>query len=651
MKITAEQALSRIKSNRVQQNQTKRLLKSVSVEDEMTLMRTIKETGENRLYVFKNGGTAIVSPADDELNAELAEFDINDDGDLNPYLVSWLTDYAKEVKYLQENAYGTDASESGDGDSGEAEVSSDVIGPLLGSIEWHQRAPFNNKLHFTEISPKNGIVEECAVGCPATALAQVVFYWYKQSKKIGCVSTPNYVTNSYGYQMSITNNTPNITFDYENILDVYTKYKNRKGINIAGISYSDAQANAVAELCAHVGKVIKMEYSPDGSGQTIDATKTAMELGLRLGPVDLYAEKKDVNSKLHLDKVKNALKNGIPVIVSGKQDEKGHGGHQFVCDGYNPNTNLYHINWGWGPNYGNGWFAMNALKSFSYCKKFLIMRGSPRGESPLNYDLNGDNYVNMTDVSLFIKNTSNIIRNEVATIFYDLYRRTGAFVRPVRKDIPTSDEHAYVDFGLESGTLWATCNIGAESETDYGDFLAWGENTPKTTYYWDNYEWGNGNESTHTAINIGQNIVGTKYDAAYVRWGNGWQMPTREDFLELKNDCVFQLKTTNNGCYVEVRKKGAENETDNEYILFPINGYRYRDTYDRNDIDGFYWTGEAKKANGTVSTSAIKIGCFDISLANIKVTDIETAKWDYNYDGYVTGKDVEVVINTILNKS
>ena len=44
------------------------------------------------------------------------------------------------------------------------------------------------------------------------------------------------------------------------------------------------------------------------------------------------------------------------------------------------------------------------------------------------------------------------------------------------------DGHEYVDMGLPSGTLWATCNIGAESSTDFGDYFAWGETEPKEEY-------------------------------------------------------------------------------------------------------------------------------------------------------------------------
>ena len=45
-------------------------------------------------------------------------------------------------------------------------------------------------------------------------------------------------------------------------------------------------------------------------------------------------------------------------------------------------------------------------------------------------------------------------------------------------------EHGFVDLGLPSGTLWATCNVGATIPEEYGDYFAWGETVPKTIYDW-----------------------------------------------------------------------------------------------------------------------------------------------------------------------
>ena len=47
--------------------------------------------------------------------------------------------------------------------------------------------------------------------------------------------------------------------------------------------------------------------------------------------------------------------------------------------------------------------------------------------------------------------------------------------------------HDGVDLGLPSGTLWATCNVGADTPEGYGDYFAWGETYPKDTYNWSNY--------------------------------------------------------------------------------------------------------------------------------------------------------------------
>ena len=50
------------------------------------------------------------------------------------------------------------------------------------------------------------------------------------------------------------------------------------------------------------------------------------------------------------------------------------------------------------------------------------------------------------------------------------------------------DTHEWVDLGLPSGTLWATCNVGASAPEEYGDYFAWGETKPKEVYSWDTYQ-------------------------------------------------------------------------------------------------------------------------------------------------------------------
>ena len=66
-----------------------------------------------------------------------------------------------------------------------------------------------------------------------------------------------------------------------------------------------------------------------------------------------------------------------------------------------------------------------------------------------------------------------LIFNSSGMVMDSNSRIMGLCIRPVRKT------HEYVDLGLPSGTLWATCNIGAEEPEEYGDYFAWGETKPK----------------------------------------------------------------------------------------------------------------------------------------------------------------------------
>ncbi len=99
------------------------------------------------------------------------------------------------------------------------------------------------------------------------------------------------------------------------------------------------------------------------------------------------------------------------------------------------------------------------------------------------------------------------------------------------------DTHEWVDLGLPSGTLWATCNVGASSPEDYGDYFAWGETSPKKVYSNDSYKW-----SDYSKYNDTDNKTELDFedDAAYVNWGYQWRMPSIEQINELFDSCDFQ---------------------------------------------------------------------------------------------------------------
>lgn len=114
--------------------------------------------------------------------------------------------------------------------------------------------------------------------------------------------------------------------------------------------------------------------------------------------------------------------------------------------------------------------------------------------------------------------------------------------------------HEYVDLGLQSGLLWATCNIGASNPQEYGDHFAWGETSSKINYYWSTYQWCNGSSSTLTKYctksSHGYNefvdnktVLELSDDAAHVNWGGDWRMPTYDEWVELENNCTWQWTT------------------------------------------------------------------------------------------------------------
>lgn len=119
--------------------------------------------------------------------------------------------------------------------------------------------------------------------------------------------------------------------------------------------------------------------------------------------------------------------------------------------------------------------------------------------------------------------------------------------------------HEYVDLGLPSGTKWASCNVGATTPEEYGEYFAWGETSPKENYEWSTYRWCNGNINTVTkycsisdygndGFTDNLTTLEASDDAATANWGAGWRMPTDTDVQELFYYCN-RTWITQNGVY------------------------------------------------------------------------------------------------------
>ena len=106
--------------------------------------------------------------------------------------------------------------------------------------------------------------------------------------------------------------------------------------------------------------------------------------------------------------------------------------------------------------------------------------------------------------------------------------------------------HECIDLGLPSGLKWATCNIGADSPEECGDYFAWGETKPKDEYT--EYNSLTHHKNIATSKNRLWNISGKlKYDVATANWGKEWRMPTKDEMLELVTVCKLEKDTMLNG--------------------------------------------------------------------------------------------------------
>ena len=134
-------------------------------------------------------------------------------------------------------------------------------------------------------------------------------------------------------------------------------------------------------------------------------------------------------------------------------------------------------------------------------------------------------------------------------------------------------EHEYVDLGLS--VKWATCNVGANSPEDYGQYFAWGETCPKVEYASDN---------SVTYEKTMNDIAGNdEYDAARANWGGEWRMPTKAEMQELIDNCIWTLTARNgvNGYNVE----GSKGKS----IFLPAAGGFMWSALNHVGSSGFYW--------------------------------------------------------------
>ena len=166
---------------------------------------------------------------------------------------------------------------------------------------------------------------------------------------------------------------------------------------------------------------------------------------------------------------------------------------------------------------------------------------------------------------------------------------------------PTAEEVEYVDLGLPSGLKWAACNLGATSPEQPGDYYAWGETALKEDYSWATYKYAKGvsleggntvyymtKYSIDTNLGLDGFTDGKKQlepadDAATVKLGAPWRMPTEAEITELLEGCTWTKETINDTPCIR-----ATSKTNGKSIVICATGWAEGTTHMEQHVTAFW---------------------------------------------------------------
>ena len=159
----------------------------------------------------------------------------------------------------------------------------------------------------------------------------------------------------------------------------------------------------------------------------------------------------------------------------------------------------------------------------------------------------------------------------------------------------------------EGGPYWATTNIGAENPEDYGYYFWWGDTVG---YKWENDVWvasdGSSSNFSFDSENTptynkdiatlqsegwvvsqnGTNVLASAHDAAHVKWGGDWRMPTKQELDDLNSNCDWTWTTKNGVGGYEVRGRG---DYASNSIFLPCAGFGFGSSLSVGS-HGYYWS-------------------------------------------------------------
>lgn len=296
----------------------------------------------NTYYAFNiTGGGFIIVAGDDRAYPVLGYSDRGclDFSRLPDNFKALLRGYKEEIEYLQAHPE-LDVTPMVRTSSGTG------VSPLVKST-WGQEEPYD-----WQCPVYNG--EYCVVGCVATAMAQVMYYW-KYPTSSAAISA--YYCYDIGQTVPAL---PGTSFNYAKMLPSYCHW-DWAASELVQDTYTDDQAQEVAKLSRYCGQAVNMGYSPEGSGAYTWSQLSAMkDFGYSNDAHDVTRSgwwSDSYTTEEWEAMIREELDQRRPILYSA--NDPAAGGHAFICDGYN-SEGLFHFNFGW---YGtcDGWYVSTAL--------------------------------------------------------------------------------------------------------------------------------------------------------------------------------------------------------------------------------------------------------------------------------------------------
>lgn len=267
----------------------------------------------------------------------------------------------------------------------------------------------------------------------------------------------------------------------------------------------------------------------------------------------------------------------------------------------------------------------------------------------LRGDINADGKVDEADVALII---DAYLNNDAATTLTDMDGDNALTIVDVTSLISivsmynpsgTHNGHDYVDLGLPSGTLWATCNVDANSPEEGGTAYAWGEVSTKDEYSWDTYQWSNG-KPTRDAHNLtkycdrdaygpldGKMTLEAADDVANVKWGGSWHIPTDTEFQELLDNCTAEWTKLNN--IRGYRFLGPNGKS----IFIPVGESRKNTSVYKNSFE--YWSSSLRPSSHGTNANTLNRSDSQLEISG-----------SLRYDGYTIRPVISELKPIVINE-